>query len=101
MKLHKWSDLKKESKIPATRMKEIDEEIAAEVMEMNLRKLRESVGLTQVELAARLESAQPQLSQLEGQSDFKLSTLRRYVQALGGELKVQAILGGKTIELVV
>ena len=57
-------------------------------------------GVTQGELARRLDASQSQLSQVESREDHKLSTLRRYVEALGGEIRVQAILKGKTVDLV-
>ena len=100
MKLHKWSDIKKGNLLDAD-VRRLDQEISEEVMEMNLRQLRDMAGLTQVELAAKLESAQPQLSQIENQSDHRVSTLRKYVRARGGELKIHAVLNGKTVELVV
>lgn len=51
-----------------------------------LRALRESVGKTQVEVSVVAEMAQGDVSRLEQREDAKLSTLRRYVKALGGEL---------------
>lgn len=50
--------------------------------------LRRRVGLTQVELAARLAMSQSDLSKLEKRTDVRLSTLRRYVEALGGRLRI-------------
>lgn len=101
MGTHKWSDVKKGSKVPAARIKEIEDEVAAEVLEMNLAQIREAAGLTQVELANKLELVQSGIARVEGANDPRLSTLRRYIKAVGGELKVQAIVGGKTIELLV
>lgn len=53
---------------------------------MNPRELRESMGLSQVELAKKLGRNQSQISTFEAQGDWRVSTLRAYVKALGGEL---------------
>jgi transcriptional regulator with XRE-family HTH domain len=50
--------------------------------------LRESKGTTQVELANRLGVHQGNVSRLERRDDLYLSTLREYVKALGGELRL-------------
>ncbi len=66
---------------------------------MDLRALREAVGLTQEELARKVEVTQSQLSKLERREDHRLSTLRRYVEALGGEIEIVALIEGKKIRL--
>ncbi len=58
--------------------------------ELTLRQLRELLQMTQAEIATRLEVGQHSVSRLESRADLKLSTLRTYVEALGGELKVSA-----------
>ena len=64
---------------------------AKEMMaEMLLAEIRKSVGLTQEDLAAQLGIKQPTLSKLESQDDMQISTLRRLIQALGGELELIA-----------
>ena len=68
-------------------------------LQMSLRELRELAGSTQNEVAGELEMDQGQLSRFERQDDRLLSTLRRYVEALGGELEVTAVLGDKRITL--
>ncbi|HEX9937146.1 MAG TPA: XRE family transcriptional regulator [Longimicrobium sp.] len=55
-----------------------------------LNELRQARGLTQEELACRLETGQPSVSRLERRRDVRLSTLREVVEAMGGELKVVA-----------
>jgi uncharacterized protein len=54
--------------------------------EMSLRELRKSRGLTQTELAHRLQKGQELVSRVEQRQDLLLSTLRTYVSSLGGEL---------------
>lgn len=53
---------------------------------MPLNEIRKAVGKTQVEMAKMLGVGQASISKLEHTSDMYLSTLRRHVRALGGEL---------------
>lgn len=55
-----------------------------------LKDLRQAVAQTQEELAAELGVGQDTISRLEKRSDMLLSTLRRYVEAMGGELELVA-----------
>jgi transcriptional regulator with XRE-family HTH domain len=56
---------------------------------------------TQEELADRINVAQSQLSRLEHRKDSpyrqSLSTIRRYVEAMGGELEIAAVIIGKRV----
>lgn len=64
----------------------------AYVLGFRLAQLRENAGVSQTELARRMGVSQPRISQLE-QGDpgqMELDTLRRYVGALGGRLRVVA-----------
>lgn len=56
-----------------------------------LRELRERRGFTQAMVAARLGTAQKNVSAFEVREDIKVSTLARYVQALGGRLRIEAV----------
>jgi len=58
--------------------------------EMALQELRQAMHLTQQELADVLQMNQAALSKLEHQSDMYVSTLRHFVAALGGELRIVA-----------
>ena len=55
-----------------------------------LKDLRQAVERTQEELAATLGVGQDTVSRIERRSDILLSTLRRYVEAMGGELNLVA-----------
>jgi transcriptional regulator with XRE-family HTH domain len=73
---------------------------AKEMMtEMAIAELRKSAGMTQEELAASLGVKQPTLSRLETQDDMQVSTLRRVIEALGGELEIIAHLPGGDVRL--
>jgi len=64
--------------------------------ELTLKGLRQALNLTQDEMAQRLEVGQDNVSRLEKRDDLKLSTLRGYVEALGGELQLKVSLPGKS-----
>jgi len=66
---------------------------------MSLRTLRESVGKTQSEVARVASMTQPQLSRVEGRRDHLISTVRKYVEALGGDVDVIARVDGRSIVL--
>ena len=74
---------------PASR-KRVDERFNETMARLRLGDIREAVGKTQVELAAELGLGQGSVSKIESAADMYLSTLRRYVEALGGELEVLA-----------
>ncbi len=66
----------------------------------SLQEFRKSIGLTQEEVAGRLKLKQTNISQLESRKDMHISTLRNYVEALGGELEIYIrIPDGSTIHL--
>jgi hypothetical protein len=52
----------------------------------SLRALRKVAGKAQADIAAALKIKQPSVSKIEKQTDMYLSTLRSYVEAIGGEL---------------
>ena len=56
-----------------------------------LAEIRTSRGMTQVELAERLGKSQGGVSELERRDAVYLSSLRDYVEALGGRLEVAAV----------
>ncbi len=73
---------------------------AREMMtEMLLSELRKSAGVTQEELASSLGIKQPTLSRMESQSDMQISTLRRVIESLGGELEIIAHLPDGDVRL--
>src|SRR5712671_4360914 len=65
---------------------------AAELIaeEMTLRELRHARKLTQVKMAKKLGVTQDSVSRLEKRSDLLLSTLRKTVEAMGGNLSLVA-----------
>lgn len=66
-----------------------------QVRAARLKDVRREQSMTQVELASSLEISQRRVSQIErGEIEMaKLDTLRRYIEALGGKLTVEAEFG--------
>lgn len=62
----------------------------AMLVQMQLQELRKARKVTQVEVAKAMSVEQAAVSKLERRDDMYVSTLREYVKALGGELKLVA-----------
>lgn len=88
-----WDELKKEH-YSEDEIQEIRQEAAFELAEMKLGELRKQRGLTQEEVAERMQASQPQLSKIENSEDLYLSTLKRYIEALGGDVEIHAKFDG-------
>jgi len=101
MASHKrWNEIKaKNPHMTPERIAAANARVTQELVAMDLREIRDVLGLTQAEVAARTEMTQPEVSQLERRPDHRLSTLRRYVEALGGELEVIATFGDRRVRL--
>jgi len=61
--------------------------------------LRRACGATQAEVAELLHQSQANVSRIERERDWYLSTLRSYVAALGGELELVAVFGDDEIRI--
>ena len=61
--------------------------------------LRKDQELTQKELADIMEIRQAAISKIENQEDILITTLERYVQALGGELEIRAKFSDREVSL--
>lgn len=68
------------------------EELKQEVE--GLREMRQIAGKAQEDIAAALKIKQPSVSKIEKQADMYLSTLRSYVEAIGGKLELTVNLPG-------
>jgi hypothetical protein len=89
MMAHKWRDIR------GTFPPEVEERIRQSVKDaagvMTLYQLREARNLTQVSLANVLQVNQGAVSRMEKRTDMYLSTLRNFIQAMGGQLQVKAV----------
>ena len=61
--------------------------------------LRRALDLTRQQVAAALGINQVAVSKIEGQTDLYVSTLRRFVEAMGGELRIVARFPEGNIEI--
>lgn len=88
MKTKPFSELRKRMS-PEQRAKS---ETRAKLMSLHLTlmELQESLGVTQDDLEKKLTDVESTISELENQEDIQVSTLSRYIKALGGNLKIVA-----------
>jgi len=78
-------------KLSPARRKKVERRAAQLIAEeMTLRELRHARKLTQVRIAKTLGITQDGVSRLEKRSDLLLSTLRKTVEAMGGNLSLVA-----------
>jgi transcriptional regulator with XRE-family HTH domain len=90
------------SRLPAAERAAVQKR-AAELIahEMALRKLREAFAMTQESVAEAMQVGQEAVSRIEGQQrDLRLSTLRNYIAALGGDLELVARFPDRSVTLV-
>src|SRR5690348_13394775 len=78
-------------KLSATQRKKVEDRSANLIAEeMSLRDLRKARKLTQARVAKTLGITQDSVSRLEKRSDLLLSTLRKTVKAMGGDVRILA-----------
>jgi len=87
------------AKLTRTSIARAKEKARAQIEEMTLQELRRGMNLTQVDAARAAEMTQSELSRMESRGDHRISTLRRYVEALGGTLEVSAVFNGRRVKL--
>jgi len=75
--------LAEESEESRARIRQLAAEMRAE---MNLREVRRLCKITQTRLSKKLKIGQEGVSRIEKRTDLYLSTLRSYVEGVGGEL---------------
>jgi DNA-binding XRE family transcriptional regulator len=80
-----------QTKISPERRTQTEERVRQAVKEMALDELRQARRLTQARLADTLGVDQGSISKLERRTDMHVSTLRSYVEAMGGSLQIKAI----------
>ncbi len=81
----------KMKKLSAARRKKVEARVAELIAEeMSLRDLRRAHKLTQTYVGRALGISQDQVSRIEKRSDLLLSTLRKYVEGMGGSLSIIA-----------
>jgi len=69
------------------------------IAEMPLNSIRRARELTQEDLAAILEIDQSEVSKIERRTDMYVSTLARFIRAMGGELEIRAVFPDQSIRI--
>ena len=93
-----WKSLK-QSRLSPEAQARVRARVDANLEELTLKAMRQELELTQAEVGRSAEMTQSELSRLESRSDHLTSTLRRYVEALGGKLEITAVFGERRVKL--
>lgn len=80
-----------QAKMSPERRARVEERVRKAIKEMALDELRSARELTQAQLAEMLKMDQGSISKLERRTDMYISTLRRYIEAMGGSLQIKAV----------
>jgi predicted transcriptional regulator len=93
-----WKSVKS-GRLDAAALARVRVRAEREIKALTLKELRQDLALTQAELAEQARMTQSELSRLESRADHRVSSLRRYVEALGGEIEITAVIGGRRVKL--
>lgn len=85
---HSFSKLR--DSMPERSQERIKKKLKQLRQEMALSEVRKAMSLTQTDLAEVLHIKQAALARLENRTDMYISSLRKYITALGGELDIVA-----------
>lgn len=94
---HKWAEVRGQFSEESERR--IQKRFEEEVRKLSLHQVREARSLTQVSLANVLQVNQGTVSKLERRTDMYVSTLRSYIEAMGGELQIKAVFPDGEVEI--
>ena len=89
---HPWSELMAE--MPAERRKRIKEDADTLHREYTLSEIRRQAGLTQCQMAEKLNVSQPAYASFEKGGNLRVGTLQKIASALGGELSLRLSIDG-------
>jgi len=93
-----WKSVR-DARLSAAASVRVAQQVRVRIEEVTLQELRHDFAKTQVELARAADMTQSELSRLESRADHRISTLRRYVDALGGKLEITAVFGKRRVKL--
>jgi DNA-binding XRE family transcriptional regulator len=84
------------NKLPAARRRKVERRAGELIREhLTLQELRKELNLTQESMAELLDMNQANVSKVEKRTDMLISTLRGYIEAMGGSLELVARLPGR------
>ncbi|MGK2938175.1 MAG: helix-turn-helix transcriptional regulator [Solirubrobacteraceae bacterium] len=94
------AEIRAQRKVTPERRARIDAEKEALRADIALHELREHRGVSQQQLADALDVSRPRVSTIErAGEDLRISTIARYVEALGGKVEIRAVFDDETIPL--
>lgn len=94
---HKWRDIRRTL---SPEQEEGTRQYVRSVVEAaTLNQLREARNLTQASLASVLGVNQGSVSKMEKRTDMYVSTLRSFIQAMGGQLQIKAVFPEGEVEI--
>jgi DNA-binding XRE family transcriptional regulator len=94
---HKWRDIRRT--LSPEQEEETRQYVKSAVKAATLNQLREARMLTQASLASILGINQGSVSKMEKRTDMYVSTLRSFIQAMGGELQIKAVFPEGEVEI--
>jgi transcriptional regulator with XRE-family HTH domain len=87
------------AKMSPERRARIETRVQETIAQMPLEELRNARELTQTQLADVLHVSQGAISKVERRTDMYISTLRSYIRAIGGDLRIQAVFPDGAVEI--
>jgi len=82
-----------------TAQKVVEAKTSQLLKDVLLYEIREQLHMTQEEMATKLNTKQANVSRTERRRNMKLSTLKRYIEAMGGELDIVAKFASNEVHL--
>lgn len=93
------NDIRKRRPLDAEGREQVETMKRAMRLEIALAAVRERRGVSQATVAEELGTSRPNVSRIESEVDVRLSTLERYVEALGGQLEIHAVFDDEDVKL--
>jgi DNA-binding XRE family transcriptional regulator len=94
---HNWRDIRRT--LSPEQEEETRRYVKSVVEAVSLNQLREARSLTQANLASVLGVNQGSVSKMEKRTDMYVSTLRSFIQAMGGKLQIKAVFPEGEVEI--
>ena len=99
MRARHIDDIRKRRPLDKDARQQVDTLKRAMRLDLALAELRELRGVSQAEVADGLGTSRPNVSRIEKEADVRLSTLERYVEALGGKLEIRVVFDDEDVKL--
>ncbi len=96
-----WNEISKKLREDPERRARIEQRERAIEAELTISQLREALGVTQENVAERMNVTQSNISHFERNPNIFLRSLAAYVEALGGRLEIRAVFPEQVVTLTV